>query len=219
MLLWFGYGASISAKELVKLVHDSGKQAMMFLGDNWIGTEPYGKYFGEIGLDAVVGSVVGVGEPTACEYGGHFLQLADAFGIDKELGFTLSTDKYFVKQREEYFIAKEGYMNFEMNANSALLSGFGVKPNRKRIRDLTDLRASCDVRIDENSWNAVLKVPMELICDIYNIKPLGKGDSFTCNFYKICEDPSIEHYASFSPINNPTPNFHLPQFFAKAIIK
>ena len=30
---------------------------MMFLGDRWIGTEPYGKYFAEIGLDAVVGSV------------------------------------------------------------------------------------------------------------------------------------------------------------------
>lgn len=47
------------AKELVDLVHAAGKEAMMFLGDNWIGTEPYGKYFGEIGLDAVVGSVGG----------------------------------------------------------------------------------------------------------------------------------------------------------------
>lgn len=48
-----------TAKELVQLVHDAGKEAMMFLGDNWIGTEPYGKYFPEIGLDAVVGSVGG----------------------------------------------------------------------------------------------------------------------------------------------------------------
>ena len=45
------------AGELVRLVHEAGKEAMMFLGDNWIGTEPYGKYFEEIGLDAVVGSV------------------------------------------------------------------------------------------------------------------------------------------------------------------
>lgn len=48
-----------TAKELVQRVHAVGKEAMMFLGDNWIGTEPYGKYFGEIGLDAVVGSVGG----------------------------------------------------------------------------------------------------------------------------------------------------------------
>lgn len=47
------------AKELVDLVHDAGREAMMFLGDNWIGTEPYGPYFESIGLDAVVGSVGG----------------------------------------------------------------------------------------------------------------------------------------------------------------
>ena len=47
------------AKELVDLVHEAGREAMMFLGDNWIGTEPYGKYFQGIGLDAVVGSVGG----------------------------------------------------------------------------------------------------------------------------------------------------------------
>ena len=46
-------------KKLVDIVHDSGKEAMMFLGDNWIGTEPYGKYFEKTGLDAVVGSVGG----------------------------------------------------------------------------------------------------------------------------------------------------------------
>lgn len=45
------------AKECVERVHAAGKEAMMFLGDNWIGTEPYGRYFSSIGMDAVVGSV------------------------------------------------------------------------------------------------------------------------------------------------------------------
>lgn len=45
------------AKELVDIVHSYSKEAMMFLGDHWIGTEPFGKYFADIGLDAVVGSV------------------------------------------------------------------------------------------------------------------------------------------------------------------
>ena len=45
------------AKEMVDIVHEYGKEAMMFLGDHWIGTEPFGKYFANIGLDAVVGSV------------------------------------------------------------------------------------------------------------------------------------------------------------------
>lgn len=42
---------------LVDIVHAYKKEAMMFLGDSWIGTEPYGKYFKTMNLDAVVGSV------------------------------------------------------------------------------------------------------------------------------------------------------------------
>ncbi len=46
-----------TAKQIVQKVHDAGREAVMFWGDNWIGAEPYGKYFAEIGLDGVVGSV------------------------------------------------------------------------------------------------------------------------------------------------------------------
>ncbi|MFV0381374.1 MAG: 1,3-beta-galactosyl-N-acetylhexosamine phosphorylase [Breznakia sp.] len=44
-------------KVFIDLTHDAGKEAMMFLGDHWIGSEPYGAYFQHLGLDAVVGSV------------------------------------------------------------------------------------------------------------------------------------------------------------------
>lgn len=45
------------AKEMVDITHECGKEAMMFLGDHWIGTEPFMDEFQTIGLDAVVGSV------------------------------------------------------------------------------------------------------------------------------------------------------------------
>lgn len=45
------------AKEMVNITHECGKEAMMFLGDHWIGTEPFMEEFQTIGLDAVVGSV------------------------------------------------------------------------------------------------------------------------------------------------------------------
>ena len=38
-------------------MHEYGKEAMMFLGDHWIGMEPFMDEFKSIGLDAVVGSV------------------------------------------------------------------------------------------------------------------------------------------------------------------
>ncbi len=44
-------------KEMVDITHEYGKEAMMFLGDHWIGTEPFMEEFREMGLDAIVGSV------------------------------------------------------------------------------------------------------------------------------------------------------------------
>ena len=44
-------------KEIVDLTHELGKEAMMFLGDHWIGTEPFMEEFATTGIDAVVGSV------------------------------------------------------------------------------------------------------------------------------------------------------------------
>ena len=44
-------------KEMVDITHEEGKEAMMFLGDHWIGTEPFMDEFKTIGLDSVVGSV------------------------------------------------------------------------------------------------------------------------------------------------------------------
>ena len=46
-----------NVKIMADMAHEAGKEAMMFLGDQWIGTEPYKDGFDELGLDAVVGSI------------------------------------------------------------------------------------------------------------------------------------------------------------------
>ena len=48
-----------TVRQLIDIVHAEGKEAMMFLGDSWIGTEPYGEHFKDLNLDAIVGSVGG----------------------------------------------------------------------------------------------------------------------------------------------------------------
>jgi 1,3-beta-galactosyl-N-acetylhexosamine phosphorylase len=45
------------AKEMVAICHEYNKEAMMFLGDHFIGIEPFMEKFSEIGLDSVVGSI------------------------------------------------------------------------------------------------------------------------------------------------------------------
>ena len=58
------------------------------------------------------GGFVGVGDPTAVHHGGRFFQLADILGVDKELGFTLSTDKYFKTALDSHFITEDRNSDF-----------------------------------------------------------------------------------------------------------
>lgn len=46
-----------SARRFTDIVHEHGREAMMFIGDNWIGGEIYGEHFAEMNFDAVVGSI------------------------------------------------------------------------------------------------------------------------------------------------------------------
>jgi beta-D-galactosyl-(1->4)-L-rhamnose phosphorylase len=41
-------------RELIDIVHGYGKKALMFYDDSWVGTEPCGKRFGELGFDGVI---------------------------------------------------------------------------------------------------------------------------------------------------------------------
>lgn len=115
-------------------------------------------------------------------------------------------------------LGNQSYLNFEMNANGALLSAFGTTKERMFLRDFTRFQAVCEAKIEENTWGILLKIPMELIGSLFQIEPLQRGGSFTCNFYKICETPEYEHYGSFAPIISERPNFHLPEFFETAVI-
>ena len=52
------------------------------------------------------GGFIGVGEPTAIHYENKFFQLADVLGVDKEVGFSLSTRKYN-ELNPHHFITEE----------------------------------------------------------------------------------------------------------------
>lgn len=52
------------------------------------------------------GGLIGVGEPSACQHQGHYFALASVLGVDKEVGFSLSTDKYNWKE-QPHFITED----------------------------------------------------------------------------------------------------------------
>ncbi|MDQ0254108.1 hypothetical protein J2S74_001481 [Evansella vedderi] len=54
------------------------------------------------------GGFIGVGEPTAHEsQGRRFFQLADVLGVEKDIGYSLSTDKYNKLYEETQFIVED----------------------------------------------------------------------------------------------------------------
>ena len=109
------------------------------------------------------------------------------------------------------------YLNFEMNANGAMLACYG-RDRRKRTPFTGALREglSCTAQIREHAWSIRLMLPLSLITAVYPGLVLDTGSTFTCNFYKIKESEGLTHFASFTPISAPEPNFHLPEYFAQA---
>ena len=53
------------------------------------------------------GGFIGVGEPTGHQHQGHYLQLANVLGVEKETGFTLGYDKYNWEQHPDHFILED----------------------------------------------------------------------------------------------------------------
>ena len=111
------------------------------------------------------------------------------------------------------------YLNFEVNANGAMYAkyGFGRK-GRQFLPDTVYAATEVKSEIDETGWTMSLLIPEDFLKSVCGFSADGDGKDMYCNFYKISEDPDIEHYGSFSPIESETPNFHLPVCFAKAIM-
>ena len=82
------------------------------------------------------------------------------------------------------------YLNFEMNANGAILAGYGKNKTERTPFEADMLqKLNCKAEVEEEQWNVSLMVPIE-----------------------------NEHYASYEYVKSKNPNFHLPEYFAEAVI-
>jgi len=114
------------------------------------------------------------------------------------------------------------YINFEMNAASTYLSNYNDRnPGGKTvaIKDLTDTMPTMESFKTDTTWGINLHVPNDTIDDIYGGKSLTEGSKLLLNLYKCGDKTEIKHYGSWAEIDNPKPNFHLPQFFCEVEIR
>lgn len=139
--------------------------------------------------------------------------------------YTREDDPVYLDSAMEAFFCfrpdteKPCYLNFEMNANGAMLACYGTD-RQHRIPFPPKVRKglSCQAACEEHCWRVTLFIPLSLLETVYPGLSLQTGSVFTCNFYKLKESEGLTHFASFSPIPTAEPNFHLPEYFARARI-
>lgn len=112
------------------------------------------------------------------------------------------------------------YINTEMNANGAYLCYFcDANGANVTIDTVTDSMPVVTSFKTETSWGVNLYVPLDLIKDAYGSADISQGGRILANFYKCGDKTAIKHYGSWNEVNNETPNFHLPEYFANIEIK
>ena len=121
----------------------------------------------------------------------------------------------------EFFLSldnKETYYNFEFNALGTGLIGYGpsIKTERSRLAEDQILTVDSLIQVKtikgKKSWQQILIIPIELFGITSNELP---GKLAHANFYKCGDGLPNPHFISWNLIENPTPNFHLPQYFGE----
>lgn len=119
----------------------------------------------------------------------------------------------------EFFVSldnKESYYNFEFNVLGTGLIGYGpaVKSERNRLSveqiDSIEVLTQLTKKQGKKTWEMYLIIPKSII----TTSELS-GKTFHANFYKCGDGLPNPHFISWANIDHPSPNFHLPQFFAE----
>lgn len=122
-----------------------------------------------------------------------------------------------------------GYINLELNSAGVLRAQFGETRDEREFFTSEQME-KCVIEHGRNQdvqnqniqnhdyWWVQILLPFSVMEDFYGKIDLTEGTRLRCNFFKLAEAAEIEHYASYSPIEHPVPNFHLPEFFAEAVI-
>jgi hypothetical protein len=76
------------------------------------------------------------------------------------------------------------------------------------LPDLVDNEISGPV-----TWTLECRIPVSMLEKYSKINYPKAGVEWKANFYKIAEQGSNIHFLTWSVIDNPVPNFHLPRFF------
>jgi hypothetical protein len=118
------------------------------------------------------------------------------------------------------------YFNLEINCGGTPLMHYNTIPGEdirilepgdiEKIEIAHSLPRKIDPEITEPvSWTVEYRIPLLMLEKYSAITPPGPGITWKGNFYKCAENSSNPHFMTWSFVDNPEPDFHLPQFFGE----
>jgi hypothetical protein len=124
----------------------------------------------------------------------------------------------------------EHYFNLEINAGGTPLIFYVTKPwsgfqkleadDIKQIEIAHSLPSKVDPEISEPvTWTIEYRVPLSMLKKFSHVTDPKPGVTWKANFYKTASQSTNPHWITWSHVDHPKPNFHLPQFFGTLIFK
>jgi len=120
------------------------------------------------------------------------------------------------------------YFNLEINCGGTMLfyhqdhrdqSGTRVPVSEKDMSEIKvahSLPRMIPVEIKEKTtWYMEYAIPFEILSNYYGLQAPKSGSIWKANFYKCADGTSHPHWLTWSPVDFPKPNFHLPQYFGE----
>ncbi|MDB5120040.1 MAG: hypothetical protein JWN56_1258 [Sphingobacteriales bacterium] len=118
----------------------------------------------------------------------------------------------------------ERYFNLEINSGGTPLMGYHTDGRKKyqllehadldKIEISHSLPKKLEKEITEPiTWTIEYRLPLSVLQKFSNITAPEPGVVWRGNFYKTSSMSSNPHWMTWSVVNNPKPDFHLPQFF------
>ena len=124
----------------------------------------------------------------------------------------------------------QGYFNIEVNCGGTTLF---YHQTALRVNTIIVDEADCDKLniyhslpkiiepeiAEPTTWIIEYRVPLDMLEKYAPVQRPAPGVIWRANLYKIASKTSNPHWGTWSVVDYPTPNFHIPQFFGTLIFE
>ncbi|WP_211372091.1 carbohydrate-binding family 9-like protein [Flagellimonas olearia] len=120
---------------------------------------------------------------------------------------------------------QKGYFNLEMNCGGTGLFKFQEKARKGQLKipkesfDHITAAHSLPKKVypeikEPVTWTLEYRIPFDVLSTYFDeMEYPAPGVEWKANFYKIADKSSHPHWLTWSYVDNPKPQFHLPEFF------